>query len=120
MFAGMGVFSGLTALVFAAVGTSFGDQADWFRVVLMGINMTVPMVLWMTWRGHPPARNLEMAASMLFPTLLAAGLVAAGLVGRGSGMLIQHLLMLPGMLIVMLWRYEEYASGHHHGVTAEQ
>jgi hypothetical protein len=44
--------------------------------MLMGFDMTVPMVAWMSYRGHPRARNAEMAASMIVPTLVAAALAA--------------------------------------------
>ncbi|MBB5788952.1 hypothetical protein [Jiangella mangrovi] len=113
MFAGMGIFSGLAALAFGAAGSSVSDQAGWFRVLLMGITMTVPMVAWMALRGHPAMRSAEMAASMMVPTAIAAALVAAGVFGTGAGMLVQHVVMLPAMLGVMLWRYDEYARSHH-------
>lgn len=112
MFVGMGVFSGLAALAFGAAGGSVGAQPGWFRVLLMGINMTIPMVLWMTLRRHPAMRSVEMAASMMVPTALAAALVAAGTFGTMTGMLVQHVIMLPAMLGVMLWRYDEYARPH--------
>lgn len=34
-------------------------------MMLMGLSMTGPMVLWMSYRGHSAWRNIEMAASML-------------------------------------------------------
>lgn len=113
MFAGMGIFSGLAALAFGAAGSSVGAQAGWFRVLLMGIAMTIPMVLWMMLRRHPAMRGVEMAASMMVPTVLAAALVAAGSLGAGAGLGVQHAVMIPAMLGVMLWRYDEYARPHH-------
>lgn len=113
MFAGMGIFSGIAALAFGAAGSSLGDQAGWFRVLLMGVDMTVPMVLWMTLRGHPAMRSVEMAASMMVPTAITAVLVAAGVLGTMPGMVVQHVVMIPAMLGVMLWRYDEYARPHH-------
>lgn len=80
--------------------------------MLMGINMTVPMVLWMTFRGHSALRNVEMAAAMLAPTGLAAALVWSGALDAMSGLGVQHALMVPAMLGVMLWRYDEYAHAH--------
>ncbi len=113
MLVGMGVFSGLAALAFTAAGSSTTAQADWFRVMLMGVNMTIPMVLWMVWRRHPPGRSLEMAAAMMLPTVVAAGLGAAGVVGLGAALIIQHAAMLPAMFLVMAWRFDEYAHPHH-------
>ncbi|MFI0349219.1 hypothetical protein [Actinomadura sp. 9N407] len=117
MLVGMGVFSGLTMLAFGAAGSSLADHPGAFRVTLMGVNMTVPMVLWMSLRGHSAMRSLEMAASMLVPTFMAAALVWAGAFEVMAGMTVQHAVMVPAMLGVMLWRYDEYARPHrrHHG-----
>jgi flagellar biosynthetic protein FliP len=88
------------------------DQPGAFRVMLMGVNMTVPMVVWMRIRGHSALRNLEMAASMMVPTGVAAVLVWAGALDVMAGLGVQHAVMVPAMLGVMLWRYDEYAHAH--------
>lgn len=113
MLLGMGLFEGLAALSFAAAGSSLTGQTGTFRVSLMGLSMTVPMVLWMAYRGHSTPRNTEMAGSMLVPSAFAAALVATGAVGLGVAFAIQHALMIPAMLGVMLWRYDEYAAHEH-------
>jgi hypothetical protein len=115
MLAGMGLFSGLAALAFAAAGSSLTDQSGAFRVVLMGFNMTVPMVAWMSLRGHPTGRSAEMALAMLAPTFMAAVLVHAGVLDAMTGLGIQHAVMVPAMLAVMLWRYDAYAHRHRTG-----
>jgi hypothetical protein len=115
MFLGMGVLGGLAALGFAAAGGSSSDLPGGVRVMLMGIYMTVPMVLWMKYRGHAAARNAEMAMSMLVPTVAAAALAFPGVLGTGAALAVQHVVMIPAMLGVMLWRYEEYARPHAHG-----
>lgn len=112
MFIGMGVCSGLAALAYGVAGSSLTDQPGEWRVILMGINMTIPMVLWMTYRGHSLGRNAEMAAAMLVPSFAAAALIRAGVVEAMGGLTIQHVVMVPAMLGVMLWRYDEYAHGH--------
>jgi flagellar biosynthetic protein FliP len=112
MFVGMGVFSGLTMLALAAAGSSLSDQSGSLRVMLMGINMSVPMVLWMAIRGHGAMRCVEMAASMMVPTAAAALLVLVDVLDVMAGMAIQHVVMIPAMLGVMLWRYDEYAQPH--------
>ena len=112
MLAGMGLLEGLAALAFAAVGSALSDQSGVLRVALMGLSMTVPMVLWMNYRGHAASRNAEMAAAMLLPSALASALLAAGAVGLGAAFAVQHAVMVPAMLGVMLWRYDEYARPH--------
>ena len=112
MLLGMGVLEGVAALAFAAAGSSLSDQAGAVRVLLMGLSMTVPMVLWMRHRRHSARRNVEMAASMVVPSVGAAVLAAAGVLGVGAALAVQHGVMVPAMLGVMLWRYDEYARPH--------
>jgi hypothetical protein len=78
----------------------------------MAFTMTAPMVPWMRWRGHRWQPTLEMAASMVVPTLAMLALFAADLI-TDAGVLfaIEHMAMLAGMLVVMLARRDEY--GHH-------
>jgi hypothetical protein len=112
MFLGMIVLGGLTELAFAVSGGSLSDQSGGVRVMLMGFNMTVPMVFWMSYRGHAAARNVEMAMSMIVPTVAAAALAWAGALESGAALGIQHVVMMPAMLGVMLWRYLEYSQPH--------
>jgi len=114
MFAGMLVLGGVAELAFVIAGSSVAAQSGAFQVMLMGVNMTVPMVLWMIHRGHNRARNTEMAASMMVPTLIAAILAVAGVLGEEAALGLQHGVMIPAMLGVMLWRYPHYAQ-HQHG-----
>jgi hypothetical protein len=110
MFIGMGVFAGLAALAFGAADASLTGQSPALRVTLMGLSMTLPMVAWMRYRGHAAARNAEMAAAMMLPTLAAAALAAVDVLSAGAALGIQHAVMIPAMLGVMLWRYDEYAT----------
>jgi hypothetical protein len=112
MFLGMGVFGGLVALGFALAGGSSSDLPGGVRVMLMGVYMTVPMVGWMAYRGHAAARNVEMAMSMMVPTAGAAALAWAGVLATGAALGVQHVVMVPAMLAVMLWRYDHYARPH--------
>ena len=121
MFAGMLVLGGITELVFAAAGSSLSDAPGSVRVMLMGFDMTVPMVAWMSYRGHSRARNeshgrlnpsIAMAASMIVPTLAAAALAAVGVLSSAAALGVQHAVMIPAMLGVMLWRYDEYSRAH--------
>jgi hypothetical protein len=112
MLAGMVVLGGLAELAFAVSGGSLSDQSGGLQVMLMGVNMTVPMVLWMSYRGHAAARNVEMAMSMIVPTVAAAALAWAGALGSAAALGVQHAVMIPAMLGVMLWRYEDYSHPH--------
>jgi ABC-type glycerol-3-phosphate transport system permease component len=86
----------------------------------MGVTMTVPMVAWMRYRGHGWAASNEMAASMLIPTAGVIALLGAGMVtDLGTLLAIEHVVMLPSMLVAMLLRRDEYSGGHHaHHVVA--
>ena len=75
--------------------------------------MTIPMVAWMRYRGHRWQPSLEMAASMIIPTLVAIALLAADVLSFGALMGLEHVAMLVGMLVAMLLRLDEY-TGHAH------
>jgi hypothetical protein len=120
MLIGMAVFGALFGVLFGPLGTSWDQiesDAPAAMLALMAFSMTVPMVGWMAYRGHSRAANIEMAGSMIVPTLGVIALLAAGVVDD-SGLLlaIQHVVMFPAMLLVMLLRREEYTG---HAVAAE-
>ena len=112
MLLGMAVLGGLAELAFAGAGSSMARASGAVQVLIMGASMTAPMVAWMSYRGHDRARNAEMAGSMIIPSLVAAGLAAAGTLGAGGALALQHAVMVPAMLGVMLWRYDHYAHPH--------
>ena len=113
MFAGMVVLGGLTELGLAVAGSSLDDLSGGLHISLMGLWMTAPMVTWMAYRGHTTAQNAEMAGSMIIPSIVAAILTWSGAIDTATGLTIQHVIMLPAMLGVMLWRYDEYAHVHN-------
>jgi len=100
-----------------------GFSAAWDdHVVLaasaMAFNMTVPMVLWMRYRGHTWERGGEMAMGMNLPLLLALLLYWLDAIPAEGVLGMQMMLMIPGMLAAMLYRKDEYttphlAHGHH-------
>ena len=111
-----------------ALGAAFGElhvllfgsgYADAWRdhVVLaapaMAFNMTVPMVLWMRYRGHSWERGGEMAAAMNLPLLPLFALYWLGAIPAPAVLGLQMMLMVPAMLGVMLYRREEYSAPHH-------
>ena len=122
MFAGM-LGLGLPAeglLQLAGSGTSdLRETAPALVLAGMGVVMTVPMVAWMRYRGHDWQPSMEMAASMIVPTIAVIALLAAGVMDFGAAMAIEHIAMLPAMLAVMLARWDEYSADHaHHGHAA--
>ena len=81
MFAGMIVLGlpGEAALQALGSGTSeLTHDAPAIVFLGMAATMTIPMVAWMRFRGHRWQPTLEMAASMVVPTLVAIALLAAG------------------------------------------
>ena len=95
------------------------DVSNWDRnapaLLLLGMafTMTVPMVAWMRYRGHGWAPAWDMAAAMFLPSFAAVGLLWAGIQTDIHVLLeIQHVAMLPAMLVAMLLRRREYI-GHH-------
>ena len=77
----------------------------------MATYMTVPMVAWMRHRGHGWLQSLEMSAAMYVPTFGALALYEAGTFGDAhAAMGVQHVVMFPAMLGVMLLRREEYTA----------
>jgi flagellar biosynthetic protein FliP len=53
-----------------------------------------------------------MAMSMIVPSVAAAALAWAGVLGSAAALGVQHVVMIPAMLAVMLWRYEDYSHPH--------
>jgi uncharacterized membrane protein YhaH (DUF805 family) len=117
MFLGMAVLGTPALFALGAAGLSSAELRSAAPAVLllgMGITMTVPMVAWMRYRGHDWSASNEMAASMLIPTAGVIGLLATGrIVDVGTLLTIEHVVMLPSMLVAMLLRREEYSHGAH-------
>jgi hypothetical protein len=108
MLLGMAVLGG----GFAALGLADGIlDAPVPHLLWMAFTMSAPMVAWMRHRGHGWAAAWEMTAAMLLPTAAAIGLYWAGTVeDTHTLMAIQHSVMFPAMLVVMLLRLGEYTG----------
>ena len=78
----------------------------------MAFNMTVPMVLWMRYRGHSWERCGEMAAAMFVPATALLVLFWLGVIPEGAVVPGQMALMVPAMVLVMLYRVDEYSAPH--------
>jgi hypothetical protein len=123
MFLGMIVLGVPASMALSGAGVSSSELADDAPALLllgMAFTMTAPMVAWMRYRGHGwPASN-EMSASMVIPTFGVIALLWAGLVeDTGTLLVIEHVVMLPSMLVAMLLRREEYSHATHGHRPAE-
>lgn len=122
MFLGMAVLALPAEWALGAVGSSWNDlQADSpeLMLALMAFTMTAPMSAWMLRMGHGWRPNVEMALSMIVPTLGVIAMSAAGVVEDiGALLLIEHVAMLAGMFAVMVARPEEYSGHQHQPATA--
>ena len=119
MFLGMGVLIMPLGAALSLVGMSLHDT-DALMISGMALTMTAPMVAWMRYRGHAWPACTGMTAAMVIPTLGVLALLWSGLVEDvGPLLVIEHVVMLPSMLVAMLLRRDEYSGGvHHHGVEA--
>jgi hypothetical protein len=99
-----------------AFGSGF-DAAWRDHVVLaafaMAFNMTVPMVLWMRYRGHSWERGGEMALAMNLPLLPLLTLYGLDVIPARGVLGGQMMLMIPAMVSAMLYRKDEYSAPHH-------
>jgi hypothetical protein len=109
MALGMLVLGGAIEGALALVGASLSDAPASLTATVMAVNMTVPMVWWMHYRGHPVRHNVEMAASMVVPTAVVIALHWLATIPSDSVMALQHVVMVPAMVGVMLWRYDHYS-----------
>jgi hypothetical protein len=116
MFAGMLVLFLPLVGVLAVAGVTTSElraDAPALLLLLMAVTMTVPMVAWMRYRGHGWAPSNEMAASMFIPTFAVIGLLWSGAIDDfDTLMMLEHVVMLPSMLVAMLLRRDEYSHAH--------
>jgi hypothetical protein len=123
MMLGM-IVLGAASNAFHELAFGSGFAAAWrdhvgLAAFAMAFNMTVPMVLWMRYRGHSWERGGEMAAAMNLPLLPLLVLYGLGAIPSAGVLCGQMMLMLPAMLGAMLYRKEEYSAAHTaHGTIA--
>ena len=112
MLLGMAVLGVPSELAFDAAGIDYDRiELEWPTVpaLVMAFNMSVPMVLWMRRRGHSWSYTLEMAAAMFIPVLALTPVLWLGLISGDGLSVIQHAVMIPSMIVVMLRRRRELA-----------
>lgn len=105
MFAGMIVLG----LLWPAVGLDFSHaRYPDLGYLVMALNMSVGMAVWMRVRRHRVRHTLEMCAVMFAPAVPLFPLLWLGVIDGGTLMLLAHLAMFPLMLGVMLLRRSEH------------
>ena len=92
--------------------SAFTDEHVSLVALVMAFDMTLPMVAWMRFRGHDWVRGAEMAGAMFVPTVALICLLEIGALAGDSLIGLQHAVMLPAMLGVMLWRRQAYSHAH--------
>ncbi|MEV1167900.1 DJ-1/PfpI family protein [Nonomuraea sp. NPDC049784] len=116
MLVGMVVLGGALRVILDAAGVPYSMDLYPALVILeMGVTMTVAMCAWMRLRRHGWPGTLEMGAVMLAPAVVMVPLVWLGALGGGVAMTLEHVVMFPLMLAVMLRRRDEYLTHADHG-----
>lgn len=119
MMVGMMVLGGLDSAILSAFGTSVShvrDSAPEAFALVMALNMTVGMTVWMRYRRHSWAMCAEMGGAMFLPAIAALTLFWCSAIHSKSVGGVEMGAMLPAMLGVMLFRLTEYSQPvHAHG-----
>lgn len=118
MVAGMMLLGGLVSLVALALGQPEAFDLTLVEALVMTVNMTIGMGLWMRYRGHSLRHISEMAGAMFLPLALLTYPFRVGLITHGDLMAAVHILMLPAMVGVMLFRRDIYTQHHHANVPS--
>jgi hypothetical protein len=111
MWIGMAVGGVLFKGILAAFGTTITEvrlQDPELAVLVMGVNMTVPMVAWMRHRGHGWRSSGEMAAAMFAPAIPVIALLRSDVIAFAAVCGLYCTLMMAAMLTLMLYRRSEY------------
>ena len=122
MMAGMMVLGGVFRGLLAAAGMDYDAESERLPelfALVMAVNMAAGMADWMRYRGHRRRAIVEMSGAMVVPVLAILPLFWLGTIGSDALIGLEHALMLPAMLAVMLYRHGEYTQrygrkgGHH-------
>lgn len=125
MFLAMMAGMMLGAFLFAtALGTSVPEARREYTVawvLVMALDMTLPMVAVMLYRGHSRRSAGEMAAAMIVPALPIVALQLSDVVNESAGSLYMNVSTLA-MIALIIYRRREYraaaASHAYAGHTA--
>jgi flagellar biosynthetic protein FliP len=113
MMVGMMVLGGVDSGILSALGTSVShvrDSAPEAFALVMALNMTVGMTLWMRYRRHPWTMCGEMVGAMFLPAIAGLILFWCSVIHTRSVGGVEMGAMVPAMLAVMLFRRAEYSQ----------
>jgi flagellar biosynthetic protein FliP len=111
MWIGMAVGGVLFKAILAAFGTTITAARLRYPelvVLVMGVNMTVPMVAWMRHRGHGWRSAAEMGVAMFAPAIPVIALLRSDVIGFGAVCGLYCAVMMAAMLALMRYRRSEY------------
>jgi len=111
MWIGMVVGGVLFKAILAAFGTTITEARLAYpelTVLVMGVNMTVPMVAWMRHRGHGWRSSAEMGMAMFAPAIPVIALLRSEVIGFAAVCGLYCVVMMAAMLALMLYRRSEY------------
>jgi hypothetical protein len=113
MMVGMMIFGGVDAAILSAAGTSIPHiktSAPEAFALVMALNMTIGMTVWMRYRRHSWAMCGEMAGAMFLPAVAGLVLFWCSVIDAKSVGGVEMGTMAPAMLAVMLLRRTEYCQ----------
>jgi hypothetical protein len=113
MVVGMVALQPLWTLALGALRAGDRLQDPTLMALVMATDMSLGMGAWMRHRQHTWRSVAEMSAAMYLPFGVLLPAVWTGAMAGGTMLVAGHLLMLPTMLALMLWRREDHA--HHEG-----
>jgi hypothetical protein len=112
MVVGMMVLQPLWTVAFDALRLPDALRHATVMALVMATDMSLGMGVWMRYRRHSWRSITEMTTAMYLPFAVFLPTVWAGAMSGGAMITAGHLLMLPTMLALMLWRRDEYGHGH--------
>ncbi len=119
MFFGMAVLG--MASIWVARQLGYPDaitQLPELSTLIMAFIMAAPMAAWMRFRGMGRRPIAEMSAAMIVEAILLIGAAWLGVVPKDELFFLEHVFMIPVMLIPMFLRLDLYtgrACHHAHG-----
>jgi hypothetical protein len=119
MAVGMVLLHPLWAVAFAAIGRPDALHHATVMALVMATDMSLGMGAWMRYRGHSWRSMVEMSATMYLPFAVFLPPVWSGAMSGGAMITAGHLLMLPAMLALMLWRRDQHGPAAHSPSQAE-
>lgn len=116
MFVGMAVLGVPARAILDSLGYTVDEAVARFPEIVclvMTFNMAFGMVAWMRYRRHSWRASLEMTLAMYVAAGVALAMLWLHIITEEPLLGLMHILMLPAMLFLMLFRRDEYAYAHH-------